>query len=468
MGRLLAKLRQAFHLARGRSVEFDLSAYQKTLDHINRFDFGGAQDSQLQATSADIVSQARKGVPADRLLPQSFALVREAADRVLGLRPFDVQVMAAIAMHQGNLAEMQTGEGKTLTAVMPAYLNALTGRGVHVLTFNDYLATRDAEWMGALFRFLGLTVGSVQQGISAPQRVDEYSKDMAGRGTDIRLGGDESPARDKIVALGGLYVIGTNRHESRRIDDQLRGRAGRQSDPGESRFYISLEDDLIQRYGIRDLIPPNYRTLRGREPIDDTRVTRAIERAQRIIESQSFDIRRTLWRYASLIEEQRKEVHARRRAWLEDRPPESLLADRCTDRYAELLPVVGDSVLRTVERQITLAQIDRCWADYLAHIAELRENIHLMVLANQDPLDEFHKMAGREFATLNRRIDDDIVTAFLSATITSNGIDVESEGLQGPASTWTYLINDNPFGDVLQRLFKGLKRQLSSATDGSK
>ena len=114
-----------------------------------------------------------------------------------------------------------------------------------------------------------------------------------------------------------------------------------------------------------------------------------------------------------------------------------------------------------VEKQITLCQIDRCWAEYLSRVTDIRENIHLVVLANQDPLDEFHKKAGREFADLLKRIDEEIVNTFCSAEITSEGIDLGKEGLRGPASTWTYLINDNPFGDVLQRLFRGLKRTVS-------
>jgi len=158
--------------------------------------------------------------------------------------------------------------------------------------------------------------------------------------------------------------------------------------------------------------------------------------------------------YASLVEEQRKAVHGRRQAWLLDRLLKSLLAERAKERYAELLPAVGEELLQQVEQQITLCQIDRCWAEYLVRIVDIRENIHLMVLANQDPLDEFHKMVGREFAELNSRIDDEIVKAFLPAKITRDGIDLESEGLRGPASTWTYLINDNPFGDVLQRRSK--------------
>ena len=147
------------------------------------------------------------------------------------------------------------------------------------------------------------------------------STNMAGRGTDIKLGGDPPREREPVVALGGLYVIGTNRHESRRIDDQLRGRAGRQGDPGQSRFFISLEDDLMERYGIRDLLPPRYRGLREDQPLTDPAVTHAIARSQRFIESQTFEIRWTLWRYASFMEEQRKTIHRRRQAILLDEAP---------------------------------------------------------------------------------------------------------------------------------------------------
>ena len=136
----------------------DLRPYRKILVEINQFDFEDAPDDLLQITSAELATQARDGVSLDRLLPRAFALVREASRRVLGQRPFDVQVLAGIALHQGKLAEMQTGEGKTLAAVLPAYLNALTGRGVHVLTFNGWLTkilwTRFTRWRAASSRNL--------------------------------------------------------------------------------------------------------------------------------------------------------------------------------------------------------------------------------------------------------------------------------------------------------------------------
>ena len=112
--------------------------------------------------------------PLDDLLPEAFATAREASVRVLGMRPFDVQVIGGIVLHQGKIAEMKTGEGKTLVATMPAYLNALTGRGVHIVTVNDYLARRDAHWMGGIYRFLGLTVDTIVHGLDDNERRRAY------------------------------------------------------------------------------------------------------------------------------------------------------------------------------------------------------------------------------------------------------------------------------------------------------
>lgn len=200
------------------------------------------------------------------------------------------------------------------------------------------------------------------------------STNMAGRGTDIRLGGDHQRDRQRVVALGGLYVIGTNRHESRRIDDQLRGRAGRQGDPGSSRFFISLEDDLIQRYGIHKLIPPRHRPQKQIDPIDDPVVGHEIARAQRIIEGQTFDIRRTLWRYSSLIEQQRRAVHQRRQDILLETVPLRLLATAAPHATPNWNPPRAAEVLSRVERQITLFHIDQCWAEHLVDCSHSRRH----------------------------------------------------------------------------------------------
>ena len=619
----------------GSTVRSDLSGYAPLVGAIGGLDAATREltDDEMRDRGQALRQRARAGEPRETLRVPFYALVREAARRALGQRPFDVQLVAALALDDGQVVEMLTGEGKTLTAVMPAALNALTGRGVHVLTFNDYLARRDAEWMGPVYRRLGISVGYVQQGMAPAARraayladvtyvtakeagfdhlrdllamdagglvhrpfnvalvdeadslmidearvplviagsverdvslaprlaalvaslspgihfdTDEYGRDielteagieqvekalgcgglhsaenlsiltelncalharallrrdvdyivrdgriaivdeftgrvvtdrhwpdglqaaleakeglarrpdgrilgsitlqrflrgyprlcgmtgtarasaaelqqsygldvvvipthhamvridrddlvfthreakeraivadvtaahaigrpvlvgtatvtesealagrlrgagvpcevlnakndaeeagivaragavgavtistnMAGRGTDIRLGGESEADHARVAALGGLYVIGTNRHESGRVDLQLRGRAGRQGDPGESRFFVSLEDDLLVRYGIRGLIPAGYIPPLSDTPIESRVIKREVARAQRIVEGQNFEIRRTLARYAAVVEEQHRQLVERRQAMLDGR-----------------------------------------------------------------------------------------------------------------------------------------------------
>ena len=141
-------------------------------------EFKALSDEALKAKTAEFKERYSKGETLDDLLPEAFAAIREAADRVLGMRPYPVQIMGGIILHQGRIAEMKTGEGKTLVAVLPCYLNALTGRGVHVVTVNDYLAKRDSEWMGKVHRFMGLSVGLVIPGMTAAQRRESYAADI--------------------------------------------------------------------------------------------------------------------------------------------------------------------------------------------------------------------------------------------------------------------------------------------------
>ena len=745
-------------------IELDLRKYKEILSKINEFNLEKVSDRALKKMSVYLIKQARQGVPLDNLLIEAFALVRETAWRTIGLRPFDIQVIAGIVMFQGKLAEMNTGEGKTLAAVFTAYLNGLAGKGVHIHTFNDYLARRDATWMGPIYKFLGLSVGCIQEGMSPSNRkkayasdityatakeagfdylrdhlcykkedlvhgdfhfaiideadsilidesrvplviagatgkldtdpsylaeivkglrdgidfdtdegkrniyltdsgleriekilacgnlhdsnnldlltrlnqvlhaefllhrdidyivrngkveiVDEFtgrvvedrhwpdglqaaveakeklhlgsggsilgsitlqhflrlypkmcgmtataqpaaselyefynlkivvippnrpcvredfpdvifthkeaktkaliaeikhwhaierpilvgtasveeseelalslkeagimcqvlnakndeleariiaragspgtvtiSTNMAGRGTDIKLGGDKEQDRDKVVKLGGLYVIGTNRHESIRIDNQLRGRAGRQGDPGASRFFISLEDNFIERYRIQNLFPKNIRSLRQDSPIENPFVNREIARAQRIIEGENFEIRKTLWRYSSLVEKQREMVQRRRQEVLLDESHLDLLSEKFPERYSELESWLGKDLMQKIEKQITMFQIDRCWAEHLARTSDVRESIHLMSVAGKSPLDEFHKIAVNDFREFEQKIDAEIINIFQSLPITKEGISLDKEGIRGPSSTWTYLINDNQFEEMLK------------------
>ena len=742
-----------------------LKPYRQLIIEINhrRTGLENTPDRQLQEMSRSLKKRAVEGTPSDELLTEAFALACEAARRVLRLRPFDVQIAAGIAMHHGNLAQMDTGEGKTLAAVLPAYLDALTGSGVHILTFNDYLARRDAGWMGPVYQFLDLSVGFVQEGMSTEERqkayaadityltakeagfdflrdqrrqrkeelvhrpfhfalvdeadsilldeariplviagempvsradpyelahlvrrldkntdyyFDEYSRDvnytdtgldrlekelgcenlhaleniqllsalnlalqaehllrrdidyivregkvelvdeftgrvadkrrwpyglqtaieakegleiqpegtilgsitlqhyldlypklagmtataktseeeldtfyrlnvvvippnrpciridhpdivfackepkkkalvreiarvhasgrpilvgtasveeseqlaeslraagvpcnvlnakndeaeaaivaeagapgavtistnMAGRGTDIRLGGKNGESRETVVALGGLYVIGTNRHESRRIDDQLRGRAGRQGDPGSSRFFVSMEDDLMVRYRLKELIPARHLRQSRECPIDNPIIGREIARAQRIVEGQNLEIRKTLRQYTFMVEQQRRILQQRRMDILLDNGPPSLLAAGSPVRYKKLLAAVGMPILKQVEKEITLFHIDRSWTEHLAYVSFVREGIHLMGLGGKNPSFEFQKKIITAFDDLEQEIDKRILETFDTAHITDTGIDAEREGLTGPSSTWTYLVNDNPFENRL-------------------
>jgi preprotein translocase subunit SecA len=776
--------RQRLAHFRGFPVAFDLRAYDQELAEITRLgkDVERLSDGEIEARARELRARtggsrlrsfgATGGQALESIRAAFFAVARDASRRVLGLRPFDVQVLAAIALDGGHIVEMQTGEGKTLAAVMPAALRALTGEGAHVLTFNDYLARRDAEWMGPVYEMLGLSVGFVQQGMTPAERrrayladvtyvtakeagfdhlrdllamdpqelvhrpfhfalvdeadsllidearvplviagsvgreissaprlaalvasltpgvhfdADEYGRDvelteagveeveralsvgrlhdaenygvltelncalhaqvllrrdvdyivrdgrigvideftgrvvadrhwpdglqaaveakegvarqpdgrilgsmtlqhfvqgyrrlcgmtgtaqtaalelremygldvvvvpthrpmvrddhpdvvfthrdakeravveeiqrahasgrpvlvgtltveeserlaarlreaglaceilnakndamearlvaragargavtistnMAGRGTDIRLGGADEADHDQVAALGGLYVIGTNRHESRRVDLQLRGRAGRQGDPGESRFFVSLEDELLVRYGIDALIAG--RVVRGRrdEPLDHPVLRAEIARAQRIIEGQNVEIRRTLWRYASAIERQRRHVmDARQAILLGEEIPD--VWKRAPERRRALVEEVGEDAVQRAERAVMLFQIDRAWRDHLAFAADLREGIHLVSLGGQDPLTRFTTEIRLAFQGLEDAIDGAVLDALAGVRVSGGRIDLAGLGIRGPSSTWTYLVNDDPFRNQIGMMLTGPGRQ---------
>jgi len=234
------------------------------------------------------------------------------------------------------------------------------------------------------------------------------STNMAGRGTDIMLGGPNGEGRDEILKLGGLYVIGTNRHESVRIDNQLAGRAGRQGDPGLARFFISLEDELFQRYGIAEFIPDRYLRDDAHRVIQDEKVSREIERVQSIIEGQHFQMRKTLRKYSELVEKQRREMQGLRRTAL----------------FREGLP---DRAL--------LYYLDEFWREHLAFIDDLKEGIHLQRYGGREPILEFIREVSRAY---EKGIDEAVEKANRA------GNQPDKEKFKGPSSTWTYLIDDNP------------------------
>ena len=176
----------------------DIKKLEKQVAQINSFTDAVAKlsDEQLRAKTDEFKSRLANGETLDQILPEAYAVVREASTRVLGMRHFDVQLMGGVVLHQGRIAEMKTGEGKTLVATLPVYLNALTGKGVHVITVNDYLATRDSEQMGQLYNFLGLSVGLIVHGLDFNQRKEAYAADIT-YGTNNEFGFDY--LRDNMV-----------------------------------------------------------------------------------------------------------------------------------------------------------------------------------------------------------------------------------------------------------------------------
>jgi len=758
------KFRSAFNKARGLPVEFDLGAYQRVIGQVHAFheeqSLKRASPAEIERLSRMLRDRLKSDRDPGKAVVEAFALVYEACGRTIGLVPHDVQIIAGLAMAERRIAELPTGEGKTLAAVFPAYLQALTGRGVHILTFNDYLARRDAAWMGPIYRLLGLSVGFIQEGMSKIEKrnayacdityatakeagfdflrdqlahgtdefvhqpfhmalvdeadsilvdeariplvisgaageinadaerlaplvrqfvpgrdyeideekrnvfptdaglakletvlgcgdlyatrnemllaaihcalhalallqrdidyivrngrieiVDEFtgrimekrhwpdglqaaveakenlfrgsegrilgsitlqhyfqlypklcgmtatarpsaaelkefyglnvavipphrpcirvdhpdvvfthrsaktralireiagvhasgrpilvgtlsvreseelaaalkesgvplevlnarndelesgiiaeagrlgavtiSTNMAGRGTDIRLGGGDEAERDKVAALGGLYVIGTNRHESLRIDRQLRGRSGRQGDPGSSRFFISLEDEIFERYGLRTRFFSRYRLDKQDDEVDNPVIRKDIVHFQKVIEGQNFDIRKTLNAYSAFIETQRKIVQKDREnilfsrdgAWESERLPPTL-REKGIARF-------GMQDWEQILKQVRLFHLDRGWADHLARLADVRESIHIVSLGGEVPLQEFHKAAAAAFSEMAQRTERAVVKTLRELIKRPGPIDLRAEGLKGPSSTWTYLVNEDQFG----------------------
>lgn len=757
----------------------EIKRLSKKVEQINRLEpeISQLSDEALRNKTQEFRERLSRGETLDDLLPEAFAVVREASRRVLDMRHFDVQLMGGIVLHQGRIAEMKTGEGKTLVATLPAYLNALTGKGVHIVTVNDYLARRDSEWMGQIYRFLGLEVGLIVHGLSFEERKQAYAADitygtnnefgfdylrdnmaltpeqmvqrelhyaivdevdsilideartpliisgqadkptqtyytvakiiprlkpeedytvdekarvvtlteqgiarveqmlgvenlyddvntelshhvnnalkahvlmkrdrdyvvkdgeviivdeftgrlmygrryseglhqaieakegvkieresqtlatitfqnyfrmyeklagmtgtaateeqefikiygmdvveiptnkpmiridhpdviyrteagkfaavikeieecyrigrpvlvgtvsieksemlsealkkkgiphqvlnakyheqeaeivaragqkgqvtiatnMAGRGTDIVLG-------EGVVELGGLHIIGTERHESRRIDNQLRGRAGRQGDPGSSRFYISLEDDLMRLFGSDNIAGMMDKLgMDDDTPIDHPLISKSIESAQKKVEARNFEIRKHVLQYDDVMNQQREVIYAQRRKVLEgENLKESVLdmvdtvIDRTIDRFAAesefpeewdlasllqyaeqtFLPghtltpedlakmekeeiremfhakarelyeareeEIGAEHMRQLERMIILRVVDTKWMDHIDAMDQLRQGIGLRAYGQRDPLVEYRYEGYEMFNAMVEDIQEDV------------------------------------------------------------
>ncbi|NIH96488.1 preprotein translocase subunit SecA [Mycolicibacterium fluoranthenivorans] len=270
------------------------------------------------------------------------------------------------------------------------------------------------------------------------------STQMAGRGTDIRLGGSDESEHDPVAELGGLHVIGTGRHYTERLDNQLRGRAGRQGDPGSSVFFASWEDDVVVAH-----LEPNKLPLQIDESgrITSPKAAALLDHAQRIAEGKLLDLHANTWRYNQLTAQQRAILVDRRDTLLRTAAAREELAERSPKRYQEIAEQVSEERLEEIARLIMLYHLDRGWADHLAYLADIRESISLRALGNQSPLDEFHRMAVDAFASLAADAIEAAQQTFDTADIVGGDVGLDLSKLARPTSTWTYMIHDDPLAD---------------------
>ena len=283
------------------------------------------------------------------------------------------------------------------------------------------------------------------------------STQMAGRGVDIRLGGSDQSDQERVSELGGLYVIGSGRHDSRRVDDQLRGRAGRQGDPGGSVFLVSLEDDLVVRHAA-DSVPASPR-MNADGLVTDEQVDYAVEHAQRVAEGVNHEIHRNTWRYSVVIEQQRKALAARRERLLTSDVAAVMLLEKEPEKAGEM----DEDLLARAAKSIALYHLDRLWAEHLAELSEVREGVHLRALGRLDPLDEFHRAAVPAFTDLIPEIETRTIATF-NETEFDEDWQPDDGTLVRPTATWTYLVHDNPFGSELDRLIASIGRRLSGTS----
>lgn len=280
------------------------------------------------------------------------------------------------------------------------------------------------------------------------------STQMAGRGTDIRLGGTDEKDRDAVVELGGLAVIGTARHRTARLDNQLRGRAGRQGDPGLSVFFVSLEDDIVTSGGADEQVTahPDENGL-----IDTKRVRDFIEHCQRVTEGQLLEIHAQTWKYNQLLADHREIVDKRRASLLDTGQAWRELSERSPQRAAQLQAQgIDPEVLEQAAREIMLFHLDDEWSEHLAVMDDVRESIHLRAIARETPITEFHRIAVREFKELANRAVDRAVETFESVLIDADGAHLADAGWKRPNATWTYMVSDNPLSGGGNSVISGI------------
>lgn len=265
------------------------------------------------------------------------------------------------------------------------------------------------------------------------------STNMAGRGVDIKLGGVDSADKDFVVGAGGLLVLATSMRESARITKQLRGRAGRQGDVGESRFFASLDDGIMQKYELKKLAGRHYPSARIEGALTDKTLLKEAERVQRISEGDAFDERVNLMKYTLIGEKHRNTTFARRSSLLDGSYSSELWQKNAPDLYERALRKFPESELQKLQNRILAALLNEFWSDYLDYTAYLREGIHLTQVAGRNPADEYN-IACEEYyenaaASIPERMTEKLEDVLECA-------DIDDYKVETPTRTYTYLLND--------------------------
>jgi preprotein translocase subunit SecA len=288
------------------------------------------------------------------------------------------------------------------------------------------------------------------------------STQMAGRGVDIKLGGGDQDEHDQVAELGGLLVIGHGRYHTSRLDDQLRGRAGRQGDPGSSVIFVSLEDDPTTA----ELHPKSSEVDDETGEINSARIAGQVDHGQRITEGALLDTHRNSWNYSQQLDAQRTDVLTYRDRVLRTGVAAEEFRRLRPDRWKELAAEVDQEVLGEAARQLLLHQIDRVWSDHIAFTEDLREGIHLRALGRETPLMAYHSASDQAYRELRRTLLVGAAGVFETAVITADGLDEQASGIERPTSTWTYMVDDQAFGSPEDRFLNALGGVIRRAVRG--
>ncbi|WP_223881334.1 accessory Sec system translocase SecA2 [Nesterenkonia ebinurensis] len=329
----------------------------------------------------------------------------------------------------------------------------------------------ESEDLGARLRAVGIAAQVLNAKNDAEEaaiiaRAGEFtavtiSTQMSGRGTDICLGGPDERDRNRVVDAGGLAVIATGRYPSRRLDVQLRGRAGRQGDPGVSHTVLSCDDDLVQINATPAMLT---RITRRKDALTPRQRQHIIDACQAIAEGLRTDRHRATWTYNRAIAAQRATVLAHRATAIRSQAADERLHELIPEHIERLQDSCGPAPVAATVRDAALYYLDEHWVTHLALLQEIRDGIHLRALAGQKPSDEFHRIALREFHGFFGRTYRDAADFIETLTAEDIGGDLEALGLRRPSATWTYMITDDPFGSPGDRFARHVGRFVRSRT----